>query len=655
MAEKRTSNALATRLFTVVIVFLFISFLLGFYVASTIVRISIFSQLNSQLDRVLIEAGKSTIEIKEFLLNAYTDEEFVSKGTNQNFKEFQIAIDTAGTIISKLSKVEILIDNDEERKSIIGLESSLLSYKQNLQEISDLFRRKGFKDLGLEGEMRTAIHFIENYPISINKVLLLTLRRHEKDFLLRKDVKYIEKFNTDISKFKSEIQADYRYNNIQKAELIGALDNYDKLFKEIVDIETRIGLTPKDGIRHSITQNYHNFKLHLNQLGDEVKSEQLALKERVNVVLVIMGLLFVIILVAAILSLRYYIRQISVPLQKLNEYSDSIAKGNLSIDMTKLKSSQLIKDVVDSFEKLILKLRLTINQIEDISSRKITNKLNLNSENDEIGLSLNKIIEQITEYDLAEQKRKWSNEGLTIFSEIIRKSETKTSLCDAIVTQSVKYLNANQAGLFLIDQTNKCINLTSAYAYNRKKYLKRTLELNEGLIGQCYLEKDKIFITDIPDSYLTITSGLGHANPKCILIVPFINQEEVKAVLEIAAFEVFEDHQIEFIEKIGEMVASAIASTEMTEKTIILLNESKEKEQLLRNQEEEIRQNLEEMMATHEELERTIKSKDEEMRILKTTVSQISEVKEIANEAMKYESKNKKKRYGRRIEFFLDN
>lgn len=207
-----------------------------------------------------------------------------------------------------------------------------------------------------------------------------------------------------------------------------------------------------------------------------------------------------------------------------------------------------------------------------------------------------------------DEQRHWIAEGLAKFGEILRRdNENMEKLSYNIISNLVNYLGANQGGFFIIEDQDKNdvhFILTGMYAYERKKYADKRVTWGEGLIGSAALEKQTIHLTEVPDNYLHITSGLGKANPKCLLIVPLIVNDEVHGVIELASFTNFENYQVEFVEKVGESIASTISSVKINVRTAKLLEESREQAEVLASQEEQMRQNMEELQATQEEAAR---------------------------------------------------
>jgi PAS domain S-box-containing protein len=231
-----------------------------------------------------------------------------------------------------------------------------------------------------------------------------------------------------------------------------------------------------------------------------------------------------------------------------------------------------------------------------------------NSRTDVLATTLTDLRDHLKTIASQEQERNWTTEGLAKFVYILRaNNEEITTLCDQIISSLVKYVSANQGGLFIVngqEENNPYLELISCYAYDRKKYVQKKIQPGEGLVGQAYLEKDIIYLTEVPEDYINITSGLGLANPKSILIVPLKVNDQILGIVELASFHQFHKYQIEFIEKLGESIASTVANAKVNERTKKLLEESQEQSEQMRAQEEEMRQNMEELHATQEDLQR---------------------------------------------------
>ncbi len=204
-----------------------------------------------------------------------------------------------------------------------------------------------------------------------------------------------------------------------------------------------------------------------------------------------------------------------------------------------------------------------------------------------------------------DRKRNWASEGLAMFGEILRVQEDKMEdLAYKLISTLVKYLKANQGGFFLIETDSshkKTIQMLACHAYDRKKFANKTIQWGEGLIGTCALEKKTIYLLDIPEHYLTISSGLGKANPGVLVIIPMLVNGEVQGIIEIASFIKFEEYQIEFIEKVADSIAMTLTNIRGNLRTTNLLRETQAQAKELALQEEKMRQNMEELKATQEQ------------------------------------------------------
>ncbi|MDN5201101.1 GAF domain-containing protein [Fulvivirgaceae bacterium BMA10] len=231
---------------------------------------------------------------------------------------------------------------------------------------------------------------------------------------------------------------------------------------------------------------------------------------------------------------------------------------------------------------------------------------NLELEENQVKLAEN--LKKVEEAQEDERKRNWASEGIAGIAEILRSTKNSSKIYDDIVSMVVSYMDANQGGLFIVERDEgtetETIKMASCYAYTRKKFIETEYQPGQGLIGQAYLEKECIHLTDIPQNYVKITSGLGESTPTSLIIMPLMVNEMVEGLIEIASFDAFQEHEVAFLEKLGESIASFIQTNRINERTSVLLQEAQERAEELRAQEEEMRQNMEELAATQEEMQR---------------------------------------------------
>ena len=267
-----------------------------------------------------------------------------------------------------------------------------------------------------------------------------------------------------------------------------------------------------------------------------------------------------------------------------------------------------------SVELELKKSNRIVDFTENLRNGNTQVEFELTNKEDVLGKALNDLrdtIKKSKEEEIIRRKedaqRNWITEGLAKFGEILRQdNDNMEVLSFNVISNLVKYIEANQGGFFIINGSNgdRFFEMTACFAYNRKKFAEKKIPWGDGLIGTCALEKETIFITDVPDDYVQITSGLGDANPRCILIVPLKLNDEIHGVIELASFKVLEKFEIEFVEKLSQSIGSTIATVKINLQTTTLLRESQEQARMLAEQEEQMRQNMEELRATQEQAAR---------------------------------------------------
>lgn len=322
-------------------------------------------------------------------------------------------------------------------------------------------------------------------------------------------------------------------------------------------------------------------------------------------------------LFALVASNAVFKKMIQKPIKKLTKNINSIALGvlNFEVDKNTIDKKNELGELARSLDITLKGLHNTADFAKTIAKGKFDFNYELLSADDEIGNALINMRKSLIIATEQEQKRKEEEEknkfittGVARFSDIMRlHSDNIDKLSNVLLSNLVDYIDAVQGALFVINDENQddiSYDMSGAVAYSRPKNMKVSFKIGEGLVGRCAFERKTIYMTEVPNNYVTITSGLGTANPTCILLVPAIIDETVYGIIELASFNKLDDYKIKLIEKLSDNIAAAFASTRNHERTVKLLNDSQKYAEEVAAQEEELRQNIEELQATQEEMRR---------------------------------------------------
>ena len=205
---------------------------------------------------------------------------------------------------------------------------------------------------------------------------------------------------------------------------------------------------------------------------------------------------------------------------------------------------------------------------------------------------------------LDERQRNWVSTGLAEFGDILRAhSRELEPMAYAVVSGMVRYLDANQGAIYITREEGeeKYLEMIACHAYDRKKYPDKKIRWGDGLIGAVAMEKKGYYTDKIPDGYLTITSGLGKANPNYLVIEPLIWNERIFGIIEIASFKPIEEYKLQFVARVAENIATTVNTMESNFRTEQLLKETQAQAEQLARKEEQVRQNMDALKLAQEE------------------------------------------------------
>jgi PAS domain S-box-containing protein len=272
----------------------------------------------------------------------------------------------------------------------------------------------------------------------------------------------------------------------------------------------------------------------------------------------------------------------------------------------RLRKKDLVKFKLE-LEKRDLMLNRNARFAMDIGAGHFEREFTLDDPEDVLGKSLLIMRDNLLAGTRKEKDETWISDGKDLISNILRINNKLDELSHEVIVNLIHYTQAIQGALYLFnEEEGKLVNV-STYAYNRKKYINQEFRVGQGLIGQCAYERDIIYRTEIPDDYVTLTSGiLGDKKPKSLLIVPLITDEKLQGVIEFASLEPeIPALTLRFMRELGEIIARTIFNLRVNQRTEKLLLEAQKMTTELQMNEEQLRQSAEEMRATQEELQRS--------------------------------------------------
>lgn len=415
-----------------------------------------------------------------------------------------------------------------------------------------------------------------------------------------KGIKLTEDF---ITVFKKEADPLIKSLIKEKEKLIDIeLNSFDKtkqeyinaLFENLKEIENQIKKSSE-----IITDNLHSVKKNIEKNYSD-REEQKSELFRATQINILFFLIVIILLIALIYA--YAVKYIFQPTAKIQEFIKRLTTGDLP-DELHLNSGKELVQITSGLNNIIAGLKNAVNFSKALSNGNFTLPFQPVSEKDSLGNTLLSLKENLIKSQEEESVRKQeeiqrqkTNEGLTMFAEILRKhSENIQDLADTVISSLVNFMNANQGALFFLndeDSENVFYELIGAYAYNRKKYLSKEIKPGEGLVGAVALEKYTVYMTDIPEDYIDIESGTGSANPRSVLIVPLKIEDQVLGVIELASFNEFKKEEIETVEKIAESIASSLSNAKINMQTSKLNEQFSERVKLLQQTEIELNDSL---------------------------------------------------------------
>ncbi|SDK63935.1 HAMP domain-containing protein [Catalinimonas alkaloidigena] len=515
----------------------------------------------------------STLEIrkneKEFLTSEVTNEDFYTTQSSPHATQIATHVEGIRRSLDQLEHSPFL-DPTASANAIGSLRSHSAAYVAKFDQLFAQLLARGFKDHGKVGQLRDAIHQIEQMPYPYDTVGMLMLRRHEKDFMLRRDLRYTEKFDEAFGAFRTRTARHLHAREFPQDSIDHVLSlahAYAAYFHEVVQAEQAIGLTHDSGLLADLTQEAEAMEVAAHEMGDQLQNR---INQAIRFDLAMLLLLFGAQIVLGIVLAFVFSRKLTSRIRVVQDRIVALAKGKLSASAPVSGEDELAA-VGHSLNQLNAGLQRYAHFAHSIGQGEFDRDFEKLSEEDQIGEALLRMRTDLKNIQLEEQRRSFVLDGVSFFSSLIRQQQD--DVYTHVLSQLIKRVRAVMGGIF-VRQTDEdgrpVLRLESCYAWDRKKFLRKEIYPGEGITGQVYLEQQKVVLTELPADYVQVKSGTGGARPQCLLVMPLMTDGVAYGTMELASFHPFEPQEIELAEKVGEALAVAVSHLHMQQNSATL-------------------------------------------------------------------------------------
>jgi nitrogen fixation/metabolism regulation signal transduction histidine kinase len=392
-----------------------------------------YQQIKSDVAETMMRFDNAQKIEQDFLIFGWKEIDFLEDGKSKFTQQFFKEIETVEQSLEQKIKSKFIKEKELEY-DFSSILISINSYKKSFDDLRKLLYARGFKDHGLEGEMRSYVHNLQNCESAGEKVFAFSLRRHEKDFALRKDMSYTDKLHNTADQFidfvkGASIEEFPHMTESYKSKTIEAIKAYKNHFDNIVQTEISIGLNEKSGQFLQLNRNKKETEPRISLLYQKINEQNKSLRQTASIVI---GLTLLILLLT-VFALVYYLRKtVSKPIIKLDNIVKKVFSGDSNAgNELKHEGKDEIGSLNRNFSLMLDNLRENLKLIKDKNE-----SLELKSKQDKI--------------------RTWNIEGLSHFSDLMKGSNTNLGeFANSIISETVKYLKANQGAFFMLNDENE--------------------------------------------------------------------------------------------------------------------------------------------------------------------------------------------------------
>ncbi|WP_420476479.1 response regulator, partial [Noviherbaspirillum sp. ST9] len=190
--------------------------------------------------------------------------------------------------------------------------------------------------------------------------------------------------------------------------------------------------------------------------------------------------------------------------------------------------------------------------------------------------NINEMIRNLKETTQKNAQQDWLKTNLARFTRLLQGQRDLSAVTTLILSELAPLVSAHHGVFYMMDsqENDARLRMIASYGYRSSRKLPTSFLPGEGLVGQCAVEKQRVWLTNVPRDYIQISSGLGAAPPTNIVVLPILFEQQVKAVIEIASLDRFTETHLSFLDQLMESIGVVLNTIEANSRTESLLTQS---------------------------------------------------------------------------------
>ncbi|NRF89458.1 response regulator [Paenibacillus frigoriresistens] len=535
---------------------------------------------------------------------------------------------SANNVVSKLDQIVILRTQLDQGKAN---ESEILSfYLDTTNSLFDMMQSTN------ESSSNKQISNMLNSYILFSKSKFATSRERAVLFHVfsanRADLNDIEQIgvleNEQLLYYKefkllATEDAQQLYQKMVKGQVINEVDRLVQLVQK-AEPGKNLGVDSHQWYNVA-TQEVDILKEVEDGLSTELTQSMETIKKSTTQSLIGVVIFNVIILILSFLVIVLISRMLLSQIRLLKRSTELILTGVTDIHL-EIQSKDEFGELMGAFNHMVASFKEVITQADRISLGEYEQTIVPRSDQDQLSVALIRMLTSLKETTAENERQFWLKTQLARLTGLAQGVPSVQQLVGMLISEISTLVGAGQGIIYLKEmQSNESQSsefvLRGSYAFKERKNVTNRVRPGEGLVGQCILEKKPILLSNVPGDYIHIQSGLGESKPFQIFVLPILFEEEVLAVIELAAFKPFTEIEHDLLEQLSDTLGVVIQAAISRQITEALLRESQLLTEELQTQQEELRTANEEL----EEQTLMLKQSEEKMRIQSEELQAINE------------------------------